>query len=560
MKIFRNSIYTHEHYDQLTNHSGYITLDPLESSGYLIYLIDDATIDIADLYQKYDTKLYQIENKLLQINLIVVSQKDNIKLTFINKKILIHNSINLEDNSIIINKYNETHFTLISYDCGLMWTCLVSNSFSPVPLKSIPNTPEILSHVLVPSNFIDTDNKIRITSSTPTFNLDIEDTHISTDWELSKDSDFDRILYQSYDNIWDKTNIEFDNIKLDTDYYIRCKYNFKNQLDIFNNNFSEIYTVKLDSTYLNNLNFGTSLTTNLKLGTSSAINGRNIGMTAAQAKTYYSSNSNLNSKVTIIGNGFQSYTIPYSGVYEIEVCGASGGFLGACNLTNNIPPSNKVYGGRPALLKGQYYFEEDQVIYLLIGQVGRTQATNASGGGGGGGASMIFIEDPDSEFIFVPKSNLPVRPLIVAGGGAGRHDANAVAEIDDISDVADDDCPLNAKYKFNPDNTDDGNVNPVNTKGLAAFGLVSILKGTNRGTSNYPGGWGGGGFAYNGGGAGAGYSGGYCSDDWIDVSQGGTSYMDISVKEISRGLLPFNIGDSPINGYINLKYIYNDIS
>ena len=109
--------------------------------------------------------------------------------------------------------------------------------------------------------------------------------------------------------------------------------------------------------------------------------------------------TNLNGMVTV-NNGVQTWTVPVSSLYEIEVLGAAGGTSGF------VPP----YGGRGAQMKGTIFMAAGVILHIVVGQKGDDGYTNGGGGviGGGGGGGGSFV---------VTNSNIP---LVIAGGGGGK--------------------------------------------------------------------------------------------------------------------------------------------
>ena len=87
-----------------------------------------------------------------------------------------------------------------------------------------------------------------------------------------------------------------------------------------------------------------------------------------------------------VQNGLQTWNVPATGQYDVELCGATGA------------DHNAFYtkGGRGARVQGRVYLEQGTQVTVLVGQ----QATD---GGGGGGTFVVFAGDG--------------RPLAVAGGG-----------------------------------------------------------------------------------------------------------------------------------------------
>ena len=112
-----------------------------------------------------------------------------------------------------------------------------------------------------------------------------------------------------------------------------------------------------------------------------AATGR-YGPTQAQVTAAYD-NTTLDDIVNITEQGFQEWTIPATGVYTIEVWGARGGGAEGSNY------------GKGARMKGDFNLTADDVLKIVVGQMGG-QHNSGSGGGGtfvvkktGSGASDI---------------------------------------------------------------------------------------------------------------------------------------------------------------------------
>ena len=88
----------------------------------------------------------------------------------------------------------------------------------------------------------------------------------------------------------------------------------------------------------------------------------------------------------LVQNGLQTWNVPVTAYYHLELCGASGG-------DNNF--LNKK-GGKGAKLQGSVHLRKGTQLTVLVGQLGK-------GGGGGGGTFVVFADDAS--------------PLAVAGGG-----------------------------------------------------------------------------------------------------------------------------------------------
>ncbi|REG26613.1 glycine rich protein [Archangium gephyra] len=109
----------------------------------------------------------------------------------------------------------------------------------------------------------------------------------------------------------------------------------------------------------------------------------------------------------------QSFTVPATGYYTIEVAGAQGGA--------------SAYGGSGGLgakVKGQFYLTSGSVLQVVVGKRPAGTVSRYDGGGGGGGT-------------FVYKSAtatpLPATPMLVAGGGGGGYGLGGSAWRDGVN-------------------------------------------------------------------------------------------------------------------------------
>ena len=91
--------------------------------------------------------------------------------------------------------------------------------------------------------------------------------------------------------------------------------------------------------------------------TNASATGQN-GPTQSQINTAYSGTA-LANKVTINTQGIQEWTVPADGTYTIEVWGARGG--GSGNY------------GKGARMRGDFNLSEDDVIKIVVGQMGGAQ-------------------------------------------------------------------------------------------------------------------------------------------------------------------------------------------
>ncbi|MFA5795455.1 MAG: DUF2341 domain-containing protein [Candidatus Brocadiia bacterium] len=106
--------------------------------------------------------------------------------------------------------------------------------------------------------------------------------------------------------------------------------------------------------------------------------------------TFPTINVTFNPTGTGKNGSIQTWTVPYSGVFTIEVWGAQGG--------SNTKGQT---GGLGARMKGDFNLTAGQTIKILVGQQGIGNYYEAGGGGG------TFVTDNSNN------------PLIIAGGGGG---------------------------------------------------------------------------------------------------------------------------------------------
>ena len=108
--------------------------------------------------------------------------------------------------------------------------------------------------------------------------------------------------------------------------------------------------------------------------------------------------TSLEGKVQL-NNGIQEWTVPYTGMYFIEVFGASGA-NGTC--TNC---SGWKHGGLGARIAGLFELRLGQKLKILVGQQGQVSFDFPEKPGGGGGGTFVTLIDNS--------------PLLIAGGGGG---------------------------------------------------------------------------------------------------------------------------------------------
>lgn len=133
--------------------------------------------------------------------------------------------------------------------------------------------------------------------------------------------------------------------------------------------------------------------------TTCGVTGR-TGPNQTQVNTAYTS-TNLNGNVTSLA-GIQLWVVPASGLYTIKAVGAAG------SGTN---------GGRGAGMQGDFSLTAGDSLLIVCGQQGDFPNTGNSATGGGG--SYVCIVDRNSTDI-MSTTTLPVRPMVIAGGGGGN--------------------------------------------------------------------------------------------------------------------------------------------
>ncbi len=94
--------------------------------------------------------------------------------------------------------------------------------------------------------------------------------------------------------------------------------------------------------------------------------------------------------------GFQTFTVPTSGTYDILADGAQGG--------SSMFNQNVAAGGLGAEVGGDFALTEGEVLRIAVSGAGGAGSGNLSNGGGGGGS---FVVGPGGA------------PLVIAGGGGG---------------------------------------------------------------------------------------------------------------------------------------------
>ena len=134
----------------------------------------------------------------------------------------------------------------------------------------------------------------------------------------------------------------------------------------------------------------------------------------------FSPNPDNNSSVETVtydyvGEKFQTFTVPVSGTYLLEVVGAEGGGLEYMNFNERVV----MKGGRGALISGHFYLTAGDELQIAVGEMGRNgiptgingndfyigenykqkqiRHTITSAGGGGGRSSIVKVNENDGQ-------------------------------------------------------------------------------------------------------------------------------------------------------------------
>ena len=124
------------------------------------------------------------------------------------------------------------------------------------------------------------------------------------------------------------------------------------------------------------------------------------GPSQSQCNSGYSSTT-LDGLVTVL-SGFQYWTVPSTGTYQITAVGAQGGYGANSTTTRGLG----FPGGYGALMEGEFTLTAGEIIVIVVGQEGTDGIGNGNCGGGGGGGGICLARC---------STNL----LIAAGGGGG---------------------------------------------------------------------------------------------------------------------------------------------
>ena len=292
--------------------------------------------------------------------------------------------------------------------------------------------------------------------------------------------------------------------------------------------------------------------------TNASATGR-TGPTQSQLNTAYSG-TDLSGNVTIITQGFQEWTVPYTGTYSIQAFGAQGG--------------NAAYsGGKGASISGEFKLESGDVLKIVVGQKGVISSNSSTRGyAAGGGGGTYVVQSP-----YTSNSSI----LVIAGGGGGGGSGPLGNSTD--QNGLDGSISTNGNNGLGPNGSTGGvngnggsaGSNSGSSSGAGfignspsfigwADGAISFVNGANGSLNNQTnrsdGGFGGGGGAGYGGGGGGGYSGGGAGHYNATYDYGGGGGGSYNLGTNQNNIAGFNIGHGKvvITPVINLNRIQND--
>ncbi|MDD3048646.1 MAG: glycine-rich protein [Bacilli bacterium] len=216
----------------------------------------------------------------------------------------------------------------------------------------------------------------------------------------------------------------------------------------------------------------------------------------------------------------QTFTVPYTGSYTVELWGAQGGLL------------NTFIGGKGGYTKGTINLTKNQVLYIYTGGA-YTSAYNGGGVGGnsygaaGGGATDIRTVGG----VWNDTTGLRSRIMVAAGGGGAGNRGDGYGDGDGgigggLTGGRGLYVNVTVSYGAFPGNggtqTAGGNIFEYNnTAGIVPAAANSGTFGIGGGTGTVGGGggyYGGGGFAHGGGGGGSSFISGYTGCNAINSS------------------------------------------
>ena len=136
-----------------------------------------------------------------------------------------------------------------------------------------------------------------------------------------------------------------------------------------------------------------------------------IGPTLAELQSAYSATSwtQSSSNLNVITRGYQLWTVPESGSYQITAAGAAGG----SNISGSSASGTAGYG---RIVRGTAQLVAGEKINILVGQRGQCGNRSGNQAFAGGGGSFVFKED--------------LTLLLVGAGGNGENWESHTTRID----------------------------------------------------------------------------------------------------------------------------------
>ena len=138
----------------------------------------------------------------------------------------------------------------------------------------------------------------------------------------------------------------------------------------------------------------------------------NAGPTLGNCYSFYSNVGNTwlqnNSYFNVLARGYQVWTVPDTGTYEIEAAGSRSGL-------NQYAGNGFSYG---AIIRGRFTLNKGDKLTMVVGQPSANTTTNGSyNGAGGGGGSFVVLGNVVTAANSISLSS--ARPLVIAGGAGG---------------------------------------------------------------------------------------------------------------------------------------------
>jgi hypothetical protein len=129
------------------------------------------------------------------------------------------------------------------------------------------------------------------------------------------------------------------------------------------------------------------------------------GPTQLSCRSAYSTSWDENDLYFTVSSGIQLWTVPYSGVYQINAFGAAG----------SAGNGGTAAGGAGARVQGDFTLSQGDKIRILVGQMGVNTGYNASDGASGSGGGGTYVISGTS-------GTADSQVLLIAAGGGGSND------------------------------------------------------------------------------------------------------------------------------------------